>query len=91
MKSVSSRAIGQKSFYDVRPPRAAQYLQRSESAFVKSPPRAEQRRLCWLFIFSFLVALVYGGCAKAAEQPEGKVQAKTGDALAPICSVADLP
>jgi len=55
-----------------------QYRPKSQPASLTPAPRADQRRVFWLFIFSFSLVLVYGGCAKTAGLRRVKTKAEKG-------------
>jgi hypothetical protein len=67
--------------YFSHPNRAAQTGQRrakSEPASLTRAPRTDQRRVFWLFIFSFSLVLVYGGCAKPTDLRPMRATAEGG-------------
>ena len=60
----------------MRAAQAGHTLAKSEPVSLTPAPRADQRRVFWLFIFSFLLVLVYGGCAKRTDPRFAKAEAE---------------
>ena len=61
-----------------RTAQAGPFRAKSQPASLAPASRADQRRVFWLFIFSFSLVLVYGGCAKTTEVRPMKAKAKNG-------------
>jgi hypothetical protein len=49
-----------------RAPQASPHAAKSDPVSLTPAPRADQRRVFWLFIFSFSLVLVYGGCSQGS-------------------------
>jgi hypothetical protein len=79
MKTPSESIRQTDRFHHTRAAKAGPNPAKSEPFSLKSASRGDQRRVFWLFIFSFSLVLVYGGCAKRAELQFIKAKAGNGD------------
>jgi hypothetical protein len=65
MKTISIRQTSLPQ--QTRAAQVGQSQAKSEAISRTPAPRSDQRRVFWLFFFSFLLVLVYGGCAKRGD------------------------